>query len=64
MNKRKSPKRAPTIVWIDATVVVEAAMTAVREGVKYQVKKLGWQLTEEMDGPSLRIKYRVPITLE
>jgi hypothetical protein len=63
MPRRKPPKRAKTIS-IEVTVVIEAAMELIRDDVKKQLAKLDWQYLGALDGPSLRIRYSVPIKLE
>ena len=60
-GKRKSPKKFTTKITV--TVVVEAHMELMRNEVRRQIKKAGWELIGELDGPSLRIKCAVPIVL-
>lgn len=62
-GKRKPPKRAKTVS-VEVTVIIEAAMEMIRDDVKKQIAKLDWQYLGELHGPSLRVKYSVPIKLE
>jgi hypothetical protein len=65
MSRRKPPKRVSSFkVRIGVTLVIEAAMIPLREAVKKEVGKMGWKLLQELDGPSLRLRYEVPITVE